>query len=735
MLTKVAPGGNLESLARRGPAGPTTESVPEGLASGRFAGGILDHRVTRESHGQSEEVEESALRKLSKGDFDDLSPREELRLEAIVEERGRPVSFIIEGKFQDLPAPWVHYNDATLPIRRRIEGAIPSIGRVEAPSPFPGEAPDHLGTGFIVGRNLMMTNRHVAELFVRGVGQNRSRLTFVPGIAAAIDFRREKGFSPSDRSASAALVDVIMVHPYWDMALFRVEGLPSEIGVLPLSVCAPEDLGDREIAVIGYPARSRDRSPKAVDLEKKHFGTIFGVKRIAPGEIRSRERVESFNHFVPAMTHDSSTLPGNSGSAILDVHTGEIVGLHFAGITLKANYSVPTFELARDRRVVDCGLRFEGRLPPPTNEWSQFWKVAESELDGVSVAPTTMIANNPFVPIQQGATATWTIPLTVAVSLGCTNSTATAAPAVATNRSSQLLEASFQIPIIHPDLEHRAGYDRMFLELDDGGEVPLPQLTSDGEGIVSRLADGTFELKYHRFSVVMHKKRRLALFTAANVNWQRNDRLVDGHKPTREELTGIPDGVLEEWVMDPRIPEEEQLSDLFFTKDGGAFDKGHLVRRDDVAWGSSFEEMQKGNGDTYHTTNCSPQVSKFNRSAQTDNWGDLENMIQKQTSAEKVIIFSGPVLSAQDRIFKGVDESGLVKVRIPRKFWKIVVAKTDDGPRAFGFILKQKLSGVPLEFTIPEDWEPHQTPIPEIEESLFGLVSLDWCKSRDALST
>ena len=42
------------------------------------------------------------------------------------------------------------------------------------------------------------------------------------------------------------------------------------------------------------------------------------------------------------MTHDSSTLGGNSGSALIDVATGRVVGLHFAGRYLEANYAVPT---------------------------------------------------------------------------------------------------------------------------------------------------------------------------------------------------------------------------------------------------------------------------------------------------------------------------------------------------------------------------------------------------------
>jgi len=299
-------------------------------------------------------------------------------------------------------------------------------------------------------------------------------------------------------------------------------------------------------------------------------------------------------------------------------------------------------------------------------------------------------------------------------------------------------EATFQVPVIHPNLEQRTGYDPNFLELDGGELVPMPELTEDGKETVARLADDSFELKYHRFSVAMHKQRRLALFTASNVSWQSNDKfLSNGHKPTRDELNGFEDdNTLEAWVIDSRIPLDAQLPDKFFIKDQGAFDRGHLVRRDDVAWGESFEDMQIGNGDTFHTTNCSPQVAKFNQATKgVDNWGDLEKLIEDETTSERVIVFSGPVLDPSDKRFNGVDTSGPVKVQIPRQFWKIVIAKTEDGPKAFGFLLRQKLTRVPLEFAVPEDWEPYQTPIAEIEELLFGLATLDWCKEHDVLAT
>jgi endonuclease G, mitochondrial len=77
---------------------------------------------------------------------------------------------------------------------------------------------------------------------------------------------------------------------------------------------------------------------------------VYSVKRLAPGKINQRASVESFGKNVSATTHDSSTLGGNSGSAVIDVSTGNVVGLHFAGVYLDSNYAVPTSELASSIR-------------------------------------------------------------------------------------------------------------------------------------------------------------------------------------------------------------------------------------------------------------------------------------------------------------------------------------------------------------------------------------------------
>lgn len=57
------------------------------------------------------------------------------------------------------------------------------------------------------------------------------------------------------------------------------------------------------------------------------------------------------------VTHDCTTLGGNSGSVAFDYTGGQAVGLHFGGSYLKANYAVPASVVAERLagRVVDNG--------------------------------------------------------------------------------------------------------------------------------------------------------------------------------------------------------------------------------------------------------------------------------------------------------------------------------------------------------------------------------------------
>jgi hypothetical protein len=276
---------------------------------------------------------------------EEIAPEERFAIEAIVLPRERPVIDILAGAYGDVPAPWEHFSRPA--VRDILKPLISSIGRVELPNHprYP-----YGGTAFVVGVGLLMTNRHVAEIFASGLGTQG--LALRPGIEAGIDFLKERGRN----EAQFFRVDrVVMIHPYWDMALLAVPELQGH-AALTISSEDPEDTFDREIAVIGYPAFD-PRNDAAV--QNQVFGGIYNVKRLQPGLLGRRNRIKSFEALVDAVTHDSSTLGGNSGSAVIDVATGKVLALHFAGTYLEANYAVPGAELARDGRIVDAGIRFD----------------------------------------------------------------------------------------------------------------------------------------------------------------------------------------------------------------------------------------------------------------------------------------------------------------------------------------------------------------------------------------
>ena len=707
-VSRIASPDRLEAMAAEAPAIVESVSRMESAPAPVLASADLA------------EAAESAVRKLQTGE--PLNPLEMSSMEAIVLPRERPVVFIENDSFSTPESPWEHFS--TPEIKGRIEAAIPSIGRVELPDnpqiPFGG-------TAFVVGPDLLMTNRHVAELFATGLGR---QVTFRAGQSAGWDRRRERT-SPPGNGTSLTVRKVLMIHPFWDMALLEVSGLQASQRPLALAVASPEQLVGIDVAVIGYPAKDLRNDS---DLQDRIFHRTFYVKRLQPGKINARAEISSFGNTVNAMTHDSSTLGGNSGSAIIDVRTGAVVGLHFAGLYLKSNYAVPAWELSCDRRVVDLGVKFTGRGGPENPLVTSAWKRLGPEApDDVNLArrPVRRLAGDGGTRTTSVRFELGNLRFALPIEISVTDPESAGGMVVETIPGPGLLEA--KAPVVFPRLDKRNGYAPDFLKLGGNATVPLPDLTGAGKKIVSRLDDGDYELKYHNFSVVMHKQRRLALFTASNVDYRDIVRKVNGKKPSRRELNGFDTDTAEMWVTDERIPENHQLPDKFYTKDGGAFDKGHIVRRDDVCWGSSTKEMQMGNGDTFHTTNCSPQVSGFNQSAQgVDNWGDLEVMIQQQTKAERVIVFAGPVLDDENDLrFEGFDKRGDLSIQIPSRFWKIVVAKGASGPEAFGFVLEQDLSKVPLEFAVPAAWRPYMERIAEIEEMLFGHVSLDSLKKID----
>ena len=254
------------------------------------------------------------------------------------------------------------------------------------------------------------------------------------------------------------------------------------------------------------------------------------------------------------------------------------------------------------------------------------------------------------------------------------------------------LEARRRRPRVTPPeaFEGREGYKDGFLT---DFPVPLPSPT----GILRRdvlTIDGVpgNRLDYQHFSVVMSRSRKIAMFVAVNIH---------GEKSQSIRRQG------DVWALDGRISPEDQIGEELYADND--LDRGHLVRREDPNWGSD-EEAEIANGDTFHFTNCSPQMAAFNQRT----WLGLENYVLKEArvSEDRITVFTGPVFGVRDPEYRGV--------KIPLAYWKVIAFINEDGrPSATAYMVDQKQELKTLEATFGV-YKTYQRSVRQIEE-LSGL--------------
>jgi hypothetical protein len=377
--------------------GAAVRPILEARVSGQEATPTLDvvHATNTEAVEATAALQ--ALDVLHRGGA--IDSEKQFALEAIVMPLYRPVidikdDYIVTAQLTDT---WNALGEASR--RPWWTERILAVGRINVPGI------QYAGTGFIVGPDLIMTNRHVAIFFAQGLG---TRVDFHPGQTANIDFYQEEG---GTKTESLTVKKVVMIHPWWDMALLKVSGLPSNRRPLSLSVADPTSFRGRRVVVIGYPGYDSfgDLSYQAV--QSRIFRNTYYVKRFQPGLFRVRENATSFGREVSVGTHDCSTLGGNSGSAVIDVESGQVVGLHFAGTYLVANYAVSPFDLAQDSRVVDAGVNFAGRLDPRGDFYGPIWKAADSAPSGKVGAEAANLPSRPQAASAACSATTATVPL------------------------------------------------------------------------------------------------------------------------------------------------------------------------------------------------------------------------------------------------------------------------------------------------------------------------------------
>lgn len=229
----------------------------------------------------------------------------------------RPSILIQAGTYE--PPKSDTWNKILTENKAKFDSVISAVGRIEVDN---HERLEWLGTGVVVETGIVMTNRHVAEHFLNMEGATPAFRVSTHGrkIRASIDLLEEHGDVIEENEHQ--LTDVLYVEPKNgpDLAFLKCPTAPSKIGFDRLSnEVAVGDL----VAAIGYPHEDSRLRQTLKEAAQRIFGGIYGVKRLAPGKVGRVTEAE--------LHYDCTTLNASSGSAVIAIETGNLVGLHSDG--------------------------------------------------------------------------------------------------------------------------------------------------------------------------------------------------------------------------------------------------------------------------------------------------------------------------------------------------------------------------------------------------------------------
>lgn len=516
-----------------------------------------------------------------------------------------------------------------------------------------------LGTGVMVSPRLFMTNNHV-------IADAQS------AASTSIQFNYQLDID----DVPAAVTEFRL-----DPATFFWTSAENELDVSLIAV-GPRSAGDGNLPDFGWSALSSAQDKHA---EGDHV-TIIEHPEADYKQIALREnRVIGRGKKGVTLYYAADTLHGSSGSPVFNDQF-VLVALHHAGgghndTELEDGQPVPDdcnegirisaiIEALRIRHdQLPSGLRdlLAEALNPPA---------ATTPLEATTTVPgqvtgggTPVVGASPSV-----VTADLFLPrLTITGNVPGLNSSA---PIVAITDEAP---AAAQPSILerndapNPDYSNRSGYDPEFLSKAVAvPSIPAKLLAQCAVPKGPRRSTANVVLRYHHFSLVIRADRRMPLFTIVNIDGRRLRKI--------NRTTGEVEAV-ETWYVDPRLRPEQQLDqDVFDRQKPRLFDRGHMVRRLDPAWGSPVAAKQAAD-DTFHFANCCPQISAFNQHL----WAKIENYALDNAGAEKrqITVITGPVFGSNDPLYRGVN--------VPRQFWKIVVrVSAEDGDlRATAFLADQ----------------------------------------------
>jgi hypothetical protein len=290
--------------------------------------------------------------------------------------------------------------------RNTLKPLMPLVGRIDVTS-FPGA--EFLGTAWFVDADIVVTNRHVAELIARWDGRRYAFSRGISGtITASVNTLHEFDDLTGDSARSFAVEEVLYIErdPAVDIAFLKVRRRTDGARPDRIAIAMADAAPDTSVVTVGYPARASKRVIPDQQLMEDLYRGRFDVKRAAPGLALPRDGA--------SWRHDCTTLGGASGSPVLDPQTGAAVGLHFAGLYEEANFAVPA-TILRDyitKRRWTKPPEIEATPSKPPRPASSDTQLPRPAPDPQDRSPAGLTVGG------AGGAVSMTIPLTITVSLG-----------------------------------------------------------------------------------------------------------------------------------------------------------------------------------------------------------------------------------------------------------------------------------------------------------------------------
>jgi endonuclease G, mitochondrial len=245
-----------------------------------------------------------------------LTDVEVASLEAIIEVTGRPAIRYSNGRIQSPNELGENERWKLLIVtsRSKINNASGSVGRIMRK----GSAglPENIGTGWRVGGDLVVTNRHVAQLLSEDEKAAASDLKLDNAKQPFIDFSATDD-SDGSKKFDLTAISYCAAEPFVDVAVLRIAAtvdLPPSLDLDWNAQSVGRDIPGpnggtpvfqgKDVYVVGHPFRQR-RSQAIATV----FGTADGLKRWSPGFVL---RVDTEQ---PTFRHDCSTLGGSAQSS------------------------------------------------------------------------------------------------------------------------------------------------------------------------------------------------------------------------------------------------------------------------------------------------------------------------------------------------------------------------------------------------------------------------------------